>query len=73
MLTDPPYKKQRNQRDENVVDDRSTEADMVALVDMCRDIMREGAHTYMFCSMLEFGDWYDLLRTAGKGVRAISI
>lgn len=55
VLSDPPYNVRRGRKDDNSVYDRLSPTDMGDVVDMCKRMMKPGAHGCLFCFAFQFG------------------
>ena len=63
ILTDPPYNVRRKRNDSNSSYDRLTAEDMQASIEVFDELLRPGGHGIVFCSVLQFYEWFHYLET----------
>ena len=63
VLCDPPYNIRREKDKENSGHDILTKADIDDAVLLFDDVLAKGGHGIVFCSAVQFHDWYESLST----------
>lgn len=63
ILTDPPYNVRYESGKDNSSHDVLTTEDMKNSVELFSQMLVPGGHGIVFCSMLQFQEWYDMIKS----------
>ena len=61
ILTDPPFNTRRQTKSRNSAHDNLQYVQMEKVASLAARVLKPGGHGVIFCSDLQFGDWYNVL------------